>query len=63
MKISLPPEDMEAAYELVADALDDVPADRREAFLAALVLVLANTCADLDTIREAVAAAKQSLEV
>ncbi len=56
------PADLEAVYELLADAIDAVPADKEALFLSKLVLVLADACGDVETVRAAVAAARANLD-
>lgn len=48
------PDTLEEVYELLAEAIDSLPAEAEAAFLARLALVLANECDDLDVVKAAI---------
>lgn len=54
----LPFADLERAYELIAQALDEVGPDRERLFLAKLALALCHECTDLEQVKAALAAAR-----
>jgi hypothetical protein len=51
---TLPPADLETAYELLAEAIDRAGAEREALFLARLALALAHECGDIAAFRRAV---------
>lgn len=53
--------DLEAVYDMLAEAIDATEPERRTLFLAKLALVLANRVGDAGQFAEAVAAAKRDL--
>ena len=53
---------LERAYDLVAAAIDDVPAERERLFLAKLCLALAHACGDMGKVRDAITAARRDME-
>lgn len=55
-------DDLEAAYELIAQALDAVGPARERLFLAKLALALAHETGDLARVEAAIATARQRLE-
>jgi hypothetical protein len=55
----MPFADLETAYELIAQALDQVGPEQERLFLAKLALALAHETGDLDRVRAAIAAARQ----
>ena len=57
----LPTASLEAAYDQLAEALDDTPPDRRTLFLAKLVLALANLLDDPAEFTAALEAARRDL--
>jgi hypothetical protein len=57
MTTSLPFEDLEKAYELIAEGIDEVGEEKQALFLAKLVLLLAHRTNDIEVIREAIASA------
>ena len=56
-------EDLEKAYDLVAQAIDAAGPDKEALFLTKLCLALAYRVRDLATIEEAIAMASADLEV
>lgn len=54
MSRPLSTEDLETVYELIAKAIDGVPADQEALFLSKLSLTLANMCGDVEKIKEAI---------
>lgn len=58
----LPFEDLEAAYERIAETIDALPEARTPLFLAKLALALAHRVADGDRVREAVDEAARDME-
>lgn len=56
-------EDLEKAYDLVAQAIDAAGPDREALFLTKLCLALACRVRDLATIEEAIATAGTDLDV
>lgn len=55
-------DDLEAAYELIAQAIDEVGPEHERLFLAKLALALANETEDLERVRAAIATARQRLD-
>ena len=53
--------DLERVYESVAIALDAIPQDKREVYLAKLVLVLAEQSADPAHVLQAIQACREDL--
>lgn len=53
--------DFETAYELIAQALDQVPESEDKLFLTKLALFLARRTGNLEGLREAIAAARRNL--
>ncbi|MEQ1647398.1 MAG: hypothetical protein ABL898_02330 [Hyphomicrobiaceae bacterium] len=53
--------DLEAVYERVAVAIDSVGAEKRDVFLAKLVLMLARDVGDCDLVLKAIEACLQDL--
>ena len=62
MTETLPFEDLEQAFDLVAKSIDDVGEDREKLFLSKLVLALAHRVSDFETIEAAVEIAKRDLD-
>jgi hypothetical protein len=58
----LPFADLERAYELIAQALDEVGPARERLFLARLALALCHEVADLERVQAALAAARRQLD-
>jgi hypothetical protein len=63
MSESLAFEDLEKAYDLVAQAIDAAGPDKEALFLTKLCLALAYRVHELATIEEAIAIASADLEV
>lgn len=61
MKQTLSNEELEQAYELIAQAIDGIDAEKETLFLSKLSLTLANICADVEKIKEAIEIAKTDL--
>ncbi|MBI1732922.1 MAG: hypothetical protein HYR49_09165 [Gammaproteobacteria bacterium] len=61
MTDTLPGEQFEQAYELIAQAIDRVGPDKERLFLARLALALAHRLPDLDAVRQALAIAKNDV--
>ena len=59
--MSLPFEDLERIYELIAAAIDRVGPERESLLLAKLALLLADQLGDYDSAAGAVAAAERDL--
>lgn len=59
--MTTPFSDLEAFYEALAKALDDVPPPRRELFLAKLALKLAHELDDREKALSSIAASKANL--
>ena len=55
-------EDLERIYSQLADAIDQVGADKEALFLSKLALILERELGDPERIHEAVEAAKQDLD-
>jgi hypothetical protein len=55
-------EDLEQVYERIAEALDDIGAERERLFLAKLALTLSHQLGDLDRIEAAIEIAKRDLD-
>ena len=53
--------ELEAVYDLLAEAVDAVALDQQQVFLAKLALVLANMLGDVGQVTQAVAVAKANL--
>lgn len=53
---------LEQIHDLLAGAIDEVPAAKETLFLAKLCLVLAVACEDIGTVREAIATARSNLD-
>ena len=58
----MPFEDLEAAYEALATAIDTAGAEREALFLTRLALVLGHELGDVATFREAIKTALDGLE-
>ena len=58
---TMPFEDLEAAYEALATAIDSAGAEREALFLTRLALVLANQLGDITAFRNAVDSALEGL--
>ena len=58
----MPFEDLEAAYETLATAIDEAGEQGEALFLTRLVLLLAHEIGDIAVFRKAVAAAREGLE-
>lgn len=54
------PDSVEVAFDLLAQALDRLPAGRRGSFLSALALALAAKLADTDALADAIAQAERA---
>jgi hypothetical protein len=59
---AMPFEDLEAAYEILAMAIDSAGAQRETLFLTRLVLLLSHELGDITAFRNAVGAALEGLE-
>lgn len=59
---AMPFEDLEAAYEMLAMAIDSAGAQRETLFLTRLVLLLSHELGDITAFRNAVGAALEDLE-
>ena len=59
---AMPFEDFEAAYEMLAMAIDSAGAQRETLFLTRLVLLLSHELGDITAFRNAVGAALEGLE-
>ncbi len=59
---AMPFEDLEAAYEMLAMAIDSAGAQRETLFLTRLVLLLSHELGDITAFRTAVGAALEGLE-
>jgi hypothetical protein len=59
--MSLPFEDLERVYDLIAAAIDRVGPERESLLLAKLALLLADRLGDYESAAEAVAAAERDL--
>ena len=57
------PQDVEAVYEALALTLDEVPAERRELFLAKLALLLSHEIGDADRVLGLIKDASANLSV
>ena len=58
----MPFDDLEAAYEALATAIDTAGAEREALFLTRLALVLGHELGDVATFREAIKTALDGLE-
>ena len=58
----LPVADLEAAYELIAQAVDRVGPGRERLFLAKLALALSHRLDDLDEVKAALAEATREID-
>jgi hypothetical protein len=58
----MPFDDLEAAYEALATAIDTAGAEREALFLARLALVLGHELGDIAAFREAIRTALEGLE-
>lgn len=58
----MPSEDFEAAYEVLATAIDSAGSQREALFLTRLALVLGHELGDIAVFRNAVRTALESLE-
>ena len=58
----MPFDDLEAAYEALATAIDTAGAEREALFLARLALVLGHELGDIAAFREAIRTALDGLE-
>lgn len=56
---TLPFEDLETVYDLLADLVDEAGPDRDALVLCKLVMLLARQIPDIDSIREAVLVARR----
>lgn len=56
------PVELEKIYEALAEKIDDVPSDKRELFLAKLVLLLAQEISDESRVNELVIVAGANME-
>jgi len=61
MTDTLPFQDLEKVYDLVATAIDEVGPDHESLFLAKLCLTLAHHIGELTTIEDAIGIAKADL--
>jgi hypothetical protein len=59
---AMPFEDLEAAYEMLAMAIDSAGAQRETLFLTRLVLLLSHELGDITAFRNAIGAALEGLE-
>lgn len=57
--LSLP--DLEAFYDLLADAIDLVPPEKTELMLTKLALLMANEVADIEKLKVLLESARQDL--
>lgn len=62
MTETLPFEDLERVFDLVAKSIDDVGEDQERLFLSKLVLALAHRISDFQTIEASVEIAKRDLD-
>ena len=62
MDSTLPDQDFEQAYEMIARAIDHVDPERERLFLARLALALAHRLPDLKALEQALAVAGDGLE-
>ncbi|NLH80740.1 MAG: DUF2783 domain-containing protein [Phyllobacteriaceae bacterium] len=53
--------DLESVYDAIAEAIDAVPPEKRELFLAKLAFVLADLLGDARAVEEALAVAARDL--
>ena len=53
--------ELESAYEMIAEAIDDAEAEKEVLFLSRLSLTLAHKLADIGQLQEAIAMAKKSM--
>ena len=53
--------DLEKVYDLIAEAIDQAPEEKRSLMLAKLALALANLVGDVGLVEEAVAAALRDI--
>jgi len=61
-RASLPFEDLEQVFEMLAQAIDAVGADQERLFLAKLALTLSHKLGDLDQINDAIEIARRDLD-
>ena len=54
--------DLEEAYDLIAEAIDQAGPARESLFLAKLCIVLARSADDLDAVRRAIAVAMEGID-
>jgi hypothetical protein len=59
---TMPFEDLEAAYEMLATAIDSAGAQRETLFLTRLALLLSQELGDVTAFRNAIGAALEGLE-
>ncbi len=62
MSETLPFEDLERSFDLIAEAIDTVGPEQERLFLAKLALALAHRLGSLAEVQAAVAEAKRDLE-
>lgn len=62
MSATLPFEDLEQAYDLVAQAIDAAGPEKEALFLTKLCLVLVHRVGDIAALEQAIAAAKADLD-
>jgi hypothetical protein len=63
MNSTLPFDDLEKVYEIIAAAIDEVGVEKESLFLAKLVITLAHQTGDIEVIKNAVSIAMANLEV
>jgi hypothetical protein len=56
------PADLETVYEAMAEQLDAIATDKRELFLAKLVLLLSNELADAKRVQQRIREAADNLD-
>lgn len=59
---TLPFEDLERVYDLLADALDAAGPDRESLVLCKLVMLLAHQIPDVDRVRDAILVARRECD-
>jgi hypothetical protein len=63
MNNTLPFDDLEKVYEIIAAAIDEVGAEKEALFLAKLAITLAHQASDIEVVENAVSIAMADLEV
>jgi hypothetical protein len=62
MNDTLPFDDLEKVYEIIAAAIDEVGVEKESLFLAKLVITLAHQASDIEVLKNAVTIAMTDLE-